>query len=752
LAIGDGVSVLAELGVTFGGFSPTLMDGVNSSRKMVEQFEEIDRQRKEAKRKQRELEFARASKPKTTTDALGNTWTYVVIDGAVVRIEKCEAQNASVEFPSSIDGMPVRAIGAEVLAENRLVEEIVCSDSVESIGPCAFRLNENLRRVVLPKGVAEFQEGWVRHCPRLEELVLPGMLDEISLHVFDNRSLKRLFIGANVYKIEPGAFQNSNLEAVELASGNVFLWTDGTGIYSADKTVLFALAKPVERYEVVDGCKALAKKSCYGVESLRSITLPESVLRLEPFSLSHTGLESFSCPHSLESIGEKAFYYCKRLEEARLNDGLVEIGDSAFEESALGAIMIPASIARIGNSITARTNVVHSGPDCTFEIDPKCETLFVDGAGGLYRWESDGAHLVQLIDREMKEYAMEADAVAIDSHAFAFHDEIRRVVVPEGVKVIGKSAFRICRNLREVVLPDSVREIGEEAFLDTRLEAFRVPEQLQKLGKNALVTYGAHHGELIPSLARIEVASGNDLFYMASGILCKKTGKGSAAIIFTSSEPNVVFPEEITRVEEYAFNNARGIEYLSLNPNIDTIGSCGMTTWCWIRHIHVRLAEELEGRTEYDFFFPDTPKSLHGISLGIGGSSWVNVPAIMAQYDNCIAMARDYNAPMSSDNISAYEQVKLILGRMRDPILLTEVNRGTFVRLLRSHILDICVDIARHDDREAFNELVDRGFVNENNLDAIIDRVGRLQDAAMTAYLLEVKRMRFGQAAIDFDL
>jgi len=115
-------------------------------------------------------------------------------------------------------------------------------------------------------------------------------------------------------------------------------------------------------------------------------------------------------------------------------------------------------------------------------------------------------------------------------------------------------------------------------------------------------------------------------------------------------------------------------------------------------------------------------------------------------------MARDYNAPMSSDNISAYEQVKLILGRMRDPILLTEVNRGTFVRLLRSHILDICVDIARHDDREAFNELVDRGFVNENNLDAIIDRVGRLQDAAMTAYLLEVKRMRFGQAAIDFDL
>lgn len=752
MAIGDGVSVLAELGVTFGGFSPTLMDGVSSSRKMVEQFEEIHKQRKEAKKKQRELEFARASKPVTTTDEFGNVWTYVIVDGSVARIEKCATENASVEFPVAIDGVPVYAIGAEALAENRYIEEIVCADSIESIGACAFRLNENLKRLVLPQRVTEFQEGWVRHCPRLEELVLPGMLDEITLHVFDNRSLKRLFIGDNVYKIEPGAFQNTNLEEVTIGAANAFLWTDGTGIYSSDCTVLYALARPVERYAVKDGCKALAKKCCYGIESLKSIELPGSIVQLEPFSLSHTGLVSFEAPASLETLGEKAFYYCKSLEEMNLNEGLVEIGDSAFEESSLAALRIPASIERIGSSVTARTSVVHSGPECSFEIDPACETLFVDGAGGLYRREQDGSHLVQLIDREMQEYEMGAEAVAIDPYAFAFHDAVRRVVVPDGVKVVGKSAFRICRNLSEVTLPDSVEEIGDEAFLDTRLESFRVPARLAKLGKNALITYGAHHGELTPSLAHIEVAEGNDLFYMASGILCRKTGNGASAIVFTSSEPHVVFPDEITRVEEYAFNNARGIDYLSLNPRIETIGSCGMTTWCWIRHIHVRLAEELEGRKEYDFYFPDTPKGIHGISLGIGGSSWVNVPAIMAQYDNCIVSARDYNAPHSSDNISAYEQVKLVLGRMKDPILLTEVNRGMFMRLLRSHIVDMCVDIARHDDREAMDELIGRGFVNGDNLETIIEHVGRLQDAAMTAHLLEVKRLRFGRAVIDFDL
>ena len=34
----------------------------------------------------------------------------------------------------------------------------------------------------------------------------------------------------------------------------------------------------------------------------------------------------------------------------------------------------------------------------------------------------------------------------------------------------------------------------------------------------------------------------------------------------------------------------------------------------------------------------------------------------------------------------------------------------------------------------------------------MIAGVGKLQDAAMTGYLLELKRTKFGQDAIDFDL
>ena len=84
--------------------------------------------------------------------------------------------------------------------------------------------------------------------------------------------------------------------------------------------------------------------------------------------------------------------------------------------------------------------------------------------------------------------------------------------------------------------------------------------------------------------------------------------------------------------------------------------------------------------------------------------------------------------------------------------MLSNVNRSLFDRLLKEHLVEICVDIARHDDRGAIEALIGYGYLNEDNLEEVIQAVGRLQDAAMTAYLLEVKRRRFNRRLFDFDL
>lgn len=734
-------------------FDAELDDGIGIvlSDAQIAHIEKVTAMRRQLAQRRRELKFGHVSRVRTWADAEGSTWSYAVLDDSYARIVGYEGAARHLQVPAEISGKPIVSIGPGALSLNDRVQEIVCPDAVVEIGNGAFRGDTALRRLVLPANTGEFDSSWIAQCTALEELILPDTMETIGHGLLSSGRLRKLAVGKNAQTVEPGAFQGSQLDEFAVHADNPFLATDGDALYSKDGAVLFALVRPIESLDVAPGCTTVARKCCHGFTSLQEARLPNSVTELGPFAFAGTGLRRFEAPASLRTIGEKAFMHCHALESVQLNDGLERIGDSAFEGSGISALAIPASIQNIGTSMTRHTNVVHSGPGCTLTIDERCEKHFLDGEGGLYRREPDGAHLVQLVDADMESYTVFDGAVAIEPNAFAFHDHITSVRVPGSVRTIGRSAFRVCKTLCHVELADSVESIGAEAFYDTNLEAFRAPAALRELGERALVTYGAHHHDRIPSLARLEVAPGNGAFFIACGMLCRKTDAGASVVAYDGSEPHVEFPDEITRVEDYAFSNARGIEYLALNARLSTVGTNGLATSCWIRHIHVEAAKPIAGRSSFDFLFPNTPVAVRGIALGFA-ASWVNVPGIAEQLDVCLTRARDYNAPRDPDNISAYEQARFILGRLADPVMLTNGSRDMMEHILRNHIEDICVDVALHDDRVVFDELIGQGYVNADNLDAIIDRVTRLRDAASSAYLLEAKRERFGRRTNDYDL
>lgn len=700
----------------------------------------------------RKAEAASALPRYTFASPDGAEWSYEPFGDAGLRIVGVSPAAKVLEIPGEIAGVPVVALADQALANLEVVREIVCSDGISAVGRGAFRGNSALKRLVLPASLDAFEAGWVGQCPRLEELVLPGLLEKIDRSVLVSDKLRSLRVGRATRAIAPGTFCGSQLDRVSIDSDNPFFATDGAAIYTKDGAELVALACPVECLEVKPGCKRIAKKCCHGFTGLCKVRLPESLEEIGPFAFSDTGLSHFEAPPLLKSLGEKAFLNCAALKRVNLNEGLRFIGDSAFQGSALEELSIPASIERIGASITQGTAIVHSGPRCSLTIEGQSAEQFFDGEGGLYRREEDGIHLVQLVDREIEHYAVLDGAAVIDPFAFAYNERIVSVKVPSSVRSVGSSAFRVCRNLRRIDLPDTVQSIGEEAFLDTSLEQFRVPAQLTELGRRALVTFGAHFGSKRPSLARIEVAPGNGAFYLSCGMLCRRGQDGSSVVVYAGPEGEVAFPPEITHVEDYAFSNARGIRRLALNPELSVIGAKGLATNCWIRDIRVELAEPLEGRRVFNFHFPNTPEGVRGITLGLGGANWVNVPGIFDQLDVCLTTAHDYNDSRDASQVSAYEQARLILERLSDPVMLSEGNRAALEKVLRGHVAEICVDATLHDDRSVFDDLLDRGFVNEENLDQIIERVTALRDAATSAFLLEAKRTRFAQNAFDYDL
>ncbi len=61
---------------------------------------------------------------------------------------------------------------------------------------------------------------------------------------------------------------------------------------------------------------------------------------------------------------------------------------------------------------------------------------------------------------------------------------IRKVKLPDNLKIIGKKAFAK-NSLKEIILPEKLERIGEKAFAENRIERLEIPSSVKVLGKNA---------------------------------------------------------------------------------------------------------------------------------------------------------------------------------------------------------------------------------------------------------------------------
>ena len=112
----------------------------------------------------------------------------------------------------------------------------------------------------------------------------------------------------------------------------------------------------------------------------------------------------------------------------------------------------------------------------------------------------------------------------------------------------------------------------------------------------------------------------------------------------------------------------------------------------------------------------------------------------------------DKQASTAGDDFDVYGQAKLAIERLSDPILMSSTNKIMLTQVLTKNLEEVCEAIARHDDRSLIDELIELDVLNKDNLLDVIDHIGKLQDAAMTGYLLEIKRRMFQRSAVDFDL
>lgn len=193
------------------------------------------------------------------------------------------------------------------------------------------------------------------------DVVVGDHATALSMHFLAAQTdkVKRVTLGKQVqrisYEIKKGysadytkAFAaefigNGYLEQVTVSSENPYLYADGSGLYSKDKSTLYAAVTGKGDY-TENTASAIGDWALSCNEKLKKVTLGKSV----------------------RTVGTKAFAYDQKLKYVQLTDGLQQIGASAFTGcTALKVLELPDTVTNLGDNVfencTALASVLLSG-------------------------------------------------------------------------------------------------------------------------------------------------------------------------------------------------------------------------------------------------------------------------------------------------------------------------------------------------------------------------------------------------------
>lgn len=338
----------------------------------------------------------------------------------------------------------------------------------------------------------------------LESVSLPRSLKTAGLETFsDMAKLRSVTVGPNVQA--DGLFaafvRTPLLESIEVDAANQNYQSLAGVLYTKGLTHLATYPQAKNAggaYAVAEGTSTI-DEGAFSSAQITSLTLPSSLRSVSKGAFVGSQVTSLTLPDGFESMDDTAFWYMPKLERVDLGGAttlpdsafrydkalaevnfrpdlnrLTDVGDYAFDTTALTSATLPDSVTSIGKGAfsndTALTSV-HLGSGvasigesafvgannlASLTVDP-ANTVYSVEDGALYSKGNAGRTLVLYLPTKTDTDVTVPDGtVAIADAAFANNTSLRRVVLPEGLTTIGYGAFDGDANLTDLVIPDSV--------------------------------------------------------------------------------------------------------------------------------------------------------------------------------------------------------------------------------------------------------------------------------------------------------
>lgn len=444
------------------------------------------------------------------------------------------AFNASKTLTAVYVPSTVKDIGDSAFFGCNNLDRVSIQGGNLKIGNRAFAGCRSLKRVVFNGAAAELGDYAFTNCSKIAiyytqnvtaigecAFIGSGLSGELDLRgvknikssAFKGCEITSITFGKNLSEIGPSAFFNcDDLNEIKLSDENdEYVYVDGCLIRRSDNTLVLGLASAVIPETVVSiGDYAFAYR-----KNLSEIAIPSSVTAIGSYAFANCeNLKTIEVSQSVKSIqscvfkscvsltkatwrtlvsvpdsvfencsaltdvklsnvtkiGERAFSGCIGLKEIILPQSLTEIGEYAFNKTALASITLPQSIDKVGNGWFS---------DCKY-----LETVNFDGKIK----EIGNSAFIGCIS--LKNIEIPSSVVNIGDFAFRGCSALSEVLFNEGLKTIGESAFRACKCLSSVQWPLSLEEIGAGAFASTSFPEIYVPKFI-KQGSNV---FASSHG------------------------------------------------------------------------------------------------------------------------------------------------------------------------------------------------------------------------------------------------------------------
>ena len=307
-----------------------------------------------------------------------------------------------------------------------------------------------------------------------------------------------------------------------------------------------------------------------------------------PWSAERDAVTRVNVDKSILRISRNALAQFANLKEVYLNGIVTEIAENAFANSTLlKDVYYAGTVAEwnavqvgAGNDVLEKATIHCSdgtageperivasgtcGRDVTWKLNDT-GTLIIEGTGFMTRYRDATA---------MGE--------AIHSHSDApwdaKKDDIKQVVIREGVTSIGSYAFNCFYSLTDVVIPESMEWIDEDAFYGCdSLITVSIPKNVDFIGSNAFYKCDGMTDIEIPKNGALSYI-GKEAFYKCSSlknisIPDTVTAIGTGAFSGCSSLTDVALPYGVTKIEDELFWGCENLTSVVLPDGVTSIGA-----------------------------------------------------------------------------------------------------------------------------------------------------------------------------------